>query len=151
FVYFLDTQRPESQIIWARLRNNEVHKLFHPFDSSVSVGALAAAPKDNLVAMRFGAVPSITPPAVTALKAGIEPARLTPLVPDDEARAAWLTTILDTMRPIARDALPKATLKGRVVERATLLPVPGEVATNDLALIRMRTLARIGRPLCDRP
>jgi hypothetical protein len=47
--------------------------------------------------------------------------------------------------------MPAAAVQGRAVERATVLPIPGEIPPNQELSVRLRRIGRVGRPLCDRP
>ena len=79
------------------------------------------------------------------------PIRLAPLVPDADARAAWIDALVNRAVAVLRDELPAATLAGKVVDRPSALPLPGEFPDDHPALARARRLAAWGRPLCDPP
>jgi hypothetical protein len=118
-----------------------VRKPFNPFDWTVPVGALAVSPTGEALALRVGPPGMLSPPALC----DPETERLTLLVPDDSARAEWLGLILTTARTLLR--VHYGTADGA---RPTLLPMPGEVPNDQQVLVRLRRLAKLGRPLCDR-
>ena len=134
-------------ISWFRLRTKETYKRFHPIDTAFQVGALAVSPDGKTLAMRVGGPGYLAPPAVCDLATE----RLTPLVPDDSARVEWISTFVTAARDLLETVLPAATVDGVAVERATLLPIPGEFASAPQVGSRLRRLGRLARPLCDRP
>ena len=97
--------------------------------------------------MRVGGPGYLAPPAVCDLATE----RLTPLVPDDSARVEWISTFVTAARDLLETVLPPAIVDGVPVERATLLPIPGELASAPQVGSRLRRLGRLARPLCDRP
>ena len=97
--------------------------------------------------MRVGGPGYLAPPAVCDLATE----RLTPLVPDDSARVEWISTFVTAAHDLLETVLPAATVDGVAVERATLLPIPGEFASAPQIGSRLRRLGRLARPLCDRP
>jgi hypothetical protein len=142
-----DVEGQPTVITWFRPRSGETYKRFHPIDPSIRIGALAVNPNNRLLALRVGPPDSLSPPALCDLTTD----RVVPLVPDDAARVEWLTTLTGAARELLRCSLPAASVAGRTIDRATLLPIPGEFpATHELSF-RLRRLGRLGRPLCDRP
>ena len=142
-----DIEDQPTQIVWFRPRHQEVLKRFHPIDYTIRIGALAIAPGGRLLALRVGAPGYLSPPALCDLTTD----RLTPVVPDDSARVEWLATLIASARRILRGQLPAVSTAGVPVERATLLPIPGEIPATHEAAFRLRRIARIGRPICERP
>ena len=145
--YTIDIEGQPSVITWFQPRTQVTHKKFNPLDSTIRVGSLALAPTGGTLAFRAGPQGHLSPPAVYDLAANT----VTPIVPDDAARVEWITTLIGAARPLLRGSLPPAMVAGRVVERPTLLPIPGEFASNQELTLRLRRLGRIGRSLCDRP
>lgn len=148
------TDGQESVIIWTRLRNGReqnVVKPIIPVDLSVPVGALAASPAGGTLSLRVGPLGVLSPPALCEPVAGLSPDKFTPIVPDDAARAEWLAVMVRSAVDLLRASLPYGELDGTAVERPTLLPIPGEFPHDHTILPRLRRLARLGRPLCERP
>jgi hypothetical protein len=139
------------QISWYLPARREPRKNFNPVEGGglVPLGALAVMPAGTMLAMRVGPAGAPSPVALCEP----ERERLIPLVPDDAARAEWLGVLIGAARDLLRDPdqCPRAMLDGTAIDRATLLPAPGEVAPDTPLAIRLRHLARVGRPLCDRP
>ncbi|MBX6316673.1 MAG: PD40 domain-containing protein, partial [Isosphaeraceae bacterium] len=113
-------------ITWFRPQSGEVRTHFNPVDRSVPIGALALAPGEGLLlALRAGPPGAPSPPALCEPKPMAE--SLNPLVPDDAARAEWVATLVNAARDLLRHQFPAATLDDAPVERASILPAPGEV------------------------
>ena len=146
-LYTSDVEGRPSEIFWFRLRTKETWRRFHPIDTAIQIGALALSPDGKTLAMRVGGAGYLAPPAVCDLATE----RLTPLVPDDSARVEWISTFVTAARDLLETALPPATVDGNPVERATLLPIPGELESDTQVGPRLRKLGRLARPLCDRP
>ncbi len=146
--YTIDVEGRPSEIWWYRPRNKEVLRRFHPIDCAVRIGGLAISPSDRTLALRVGNPGSWAPPGLVNLAS--EQLTFTAIVPDDSARVEWLVTFLDAARRVLQGALPEARVRGAPVERATLLPIPGELTSNEV-ILRLGRLGRLGRPLCDRP
>ena len=81
----------------------------------------------------------------------LETEKLTPLVPDDNARLEWLATTISTVRTLVLSQVPGPVVDNETAERPTLLPAPGEIPLPQEINLRCGRLARIGRSLCDRP
>jgi Tol biopolymer transport system component len=141
----VDGQKPH--IIWYRLQNGSIYKRFNPFDLLMPVGALAVSPVDRKLALRVGPLDVGALPAVYDL----ETRKLTPIVPDDDARLEWLATTISTVRELLRSTVPPPLIGKEVIERPTLLPAPGEIPVEQETLLRLHRLASIGLGLCDRP
>ena len=136
-----------SSISWGRLRDMAVYKLFNPFDVLVPMGGLSVSPAGKKLALRLG------PPDVASLPAvlDLDTEKLTLLVPDDDARLEWLATIISAARTILISQVPNPVLGEDAIERPTLLPALGEIPVHQETRNRLLRLARLGRPLCDRP
>ncbi len=133
------------QITWCAGKPDEVRKRFNPFDPSATAGALAAWPSGRGLALRISAGGGWSPPAFCEP----ETERLTPLAPDAASRAAWRGLVLAEVAGLLRRVPPARTDDGQSVERASRLPVPGEIDPGDPLMLRLRRLARIGLPLVD--
>lgn len=146
-----DVEGEPNAIKWYLTRNREVFKVEHPIDPSIRLGGLAVSPNDSLLAVRVGSPGYLSPPGLLDLNS--DRGAFTPLVPDDATRVEWLTTFLDAARGLLRLGLPAVVVDARRVERPTLLPIPGELddPARHETLMRLRKLARLGRPLCERP
>ncbi len=136
-----------SEIVWHNLRNNSILKRFNPIDQAVPLGGLALSPNGKWLALRAGAAGIVAPPALCET----ETSKLVPLVPDDATRAEWVVLLVDTARTLLRDQFASTAARGRVPGRPTLLPIPGEAGLPPDFPSRLRRLANLGRPLCDRP
>jgi hypothetical protein len=144
-----DIEGEPTQISWFRSQNGETYKRFHPFDVSIRIGALAVNPNGRTLAFRVGPPGALTAPALCDPTSNqVMPVTL---VPDDAARIGWLTTLVAAGRDLLRSNLPPAIVSGNVVDRPSVLPIPGELAASHEVSFRLRRLGRIGRPLCDRP
>ncbi|HEV3163307.1 MAG TPA: biopolymer transporter Tol, partial [Isosphaeraceae bacterium] len=137
-----------NAITWFRIRDGSVYKRFSPLDPSLPVGALSVAPVGKRLALRVGPPDLLSPPALCNLD---RDELLTPLVPDDDARLEWIATIVSAARAIIVSQIPAPGIDGQTIERATLLPSPGEVSNQNEGQHRLFRLAKVGRPLCDRP
>jgi hypothetical protein len=73
------------------------------------------------------------------------------LTPDDVTRLEWVSLLVTTGRGLLQQVLPKPVVQGRGVARPTVLPVPGEVPSNQEVRLRLQRIGSLGRPLCDRP
>jgi hypothetical protein len=145
--YSVDVESQPKVIVWYRPRTRETRDRFNPFDFSVRATALALSPAGKTLALRLGPSGPFGPTAIWELSDN----RLTPLVPDESARLEWLTLIIQTCRQLLCASLPPAAAEGHAVERASILPIPGEIASTQEMAFRLRRLARFGRPLCDLP
>jgi Tol biopolymer transport system component len=148
--YALDIEAKSAlfEVVLFRPRDRQTILRENPITFTVRAGSLATAPNGKMLAVRGGAQGAFSPPGVWELKT----LQFTPLAPDDSARAVAITTLIDGARLLLKTSLP-AIGQGtaRSVRRPTLLPVPGEFASNSESGVRLRRLGRIGRPLCDRP
>jgi hypothetical protein len=145
--YVSDIENQLCEITWFRPRTGETAEKFHPLDPTIRIGALAVSPQGKTLALRVGSPGDLSVPALWDL----ESRRLTPLVADDAARLEWLALLVRTAQTLLRSSLPARDTQNRAIDRPTLLPVPGELPANPDIGSRLHKLARIGRPLCDRP
>ncbi|MCA1684481.1 MAG: biopolymer transporter Tol, partial [Planctomycetia bacterium] len=76
--------------------------------------------------------------------------RVTLLASDERSRRDWISLLASAARRLLRVSLPPAVVSGRALERPTILPVPGEIPSNQQeAVPLLQRLGRLGRPLCD--
>ena len=141
-----DVALQPTQIVWYRPRNGETANRFHPIDFGVRLGALALAPTGKVLAMRVGPPGDRAPVALWDTSGGA----FTPLAPDDATRVDWIHLLVRLARDHLKTALPQPAVGGKPVERATVLPIPGEVPPNQEMAFRIRKVAKVGRPLCER-
>lgn len=130
-----------TSIVWFRPKLGETVSRFHPLDIMVRVEALALSPDGKTLAGRYGdeGVVGISQPGL---------GDVTPVVPDEAARLSWTRLLVETGRRLLHLALPPAAAGGVGVERASLIPVPGEIPKNAELGFRLRRVARIGLPVC---
>jgi Tol biopolymer transport system component len=145
--YANDVEGQPSTVVWFRPRSGETFNRFHPVDFVLRLGGLALSPGGKVLALRFGS----PGPGMPAGLWDSGSMRFSPLVPDDACRVEWLRLLIESTMPLLRGAMPAAAVQGRAVERATVLPIPGEIPQNQELAVRLRQIGRIGRPLCDRP
>ena len=145
FAGFAESQ--PSSIVWFRPKTGETVNRFHPIDYATRVGGLALSSSGRMLAFRLGSPDATGPVGVWETATG----RLTPLVPDDAARASWVNLLIRTAGDLLRASIPPALVAGKPVGRPTMLPIPGEIPKGQEIGVRLRRLGRIGRPLCERP
>jgi Tol biopolymer transport system component len=134
------------RIAVANPREGAVRTQFNPVDESIGLDEITVSgdrdrPRLALRVMR--------PDGAPALAAVCDPItqELTPLVPDETSRLAWVDLLLETTRDVLNEQ-PARGPDGRLLERATLLPGPSEFGGPLLATNRLGHLARIGKRLC---
>lgn len=143
-----DADGNQSIVCWFLPRGKVVHKKDNPIDFTIRVSSYAVRPGGKTLGFRAGGPITFAAPGVWDLPTG----RFTPLVPDDSARIEWIATLVASARQLLLSGLPPvAGENGRSVERASLLPIPGEFPENLPNTVRLRRLGRFGRVLCDRP
>lgn len=148
--YTIVAQGRKTQVSWYITRDNAVRSTFHPVDESVPIGALALPGNaSGVVPLAFRAGGDGGLNAVVGLCDPVTQ-KVTPFVPDDAARLEWIALLADTARALLAEH-PALTADGMAIERATILPGPAELQANGQNLPRIQHLARVGRPLCDRP
>jgi hypothetical protein len=145
--YVSDIEGQLCEITWYRPGTGETVEKFHPLDPTIRIGALAVSPQGKTLALRVGSPGDLSVPALWDL----ESRRFTPLVADDAARLEWLALLVRTAQTLLRGSLPARDAQNHAIDRPTLLPVLGELPSNPDIGSRLHKLARIGRPLCDRP
>lgn len=136
-----------SEVIWHTLNNQAILKRFNPVDRLVPLGGLSASPAGKWLALRAGAAGIAAPPALC----DAESTKLTPLAPDDATRVEWVTLLVEAARTLIRTQYPAPTVGELAADRPTTLPIAGEVPLGPDTEHRLRHLAGLGRPLCDRP
>jgi hypothetical protein len=138
--------QPHNQISRCFPRQRITHSRFHPYDESLPIWSLSAAPGGAKLGLRLGATPE------QGLDAVCDPQTmdLSPLAPDEGTRARWIARLLGTIAELLAEH-PARAADGRPRERVTLLPGPEELDASDFPVPRLRHLARLGRPLCARP
>jgi hypothetical protein len=146
------------EIVWNRPRHSEIHKRDNPFDFSIPAGALAVSPGDRYLGFRSGGAACEGLPAVMEL--ADDRYQPTALVPDDDARIQWVMTLAGAARRLLLAGLPAPQIGGARsgapkaepdIERPTILPLPGEIPSNNDIAFRLGKLGHLGRPLCERP
>ena len=147
FVLSIDIEGQIPILRYGNLRRAMILKPFHPLDISLRIGSLALAPDSQVVAVRIDTRAGLGLPLLCDL--GSEQVRL--IAPDPQARIDWIATLLGTSRTLLAAALPQAEVEGRKVDRATLLPIAGEIADPSPFHVRLRRLGTIGIALLDRP
>lgn len=125
-------------------KTSETLSRFHPLDSSLSIRSISHSPKAHLLAVRLGSALGVV--GLWDYSKG----SIAPFVPDDDARIAWLSLLVNTSRELLGACLPPVAVLGKPVARPTLLPIPGELPSNHEMVFRLKRLARVARPLCDR-
>ena len=143
--YSNDQEGQPAAVVWFHPRTGETSHRTHPVDTTIRVGGVALSPGGKHVALRFG-TPGVGMP-VAIWEPGTS--RLTPLVPDEMCRLEWARLLLGSALTLLREGVPPVALKGQPVERATVLPVPGEIPPMKELSLRLRRIGRIGSPLCE--
>jgi hypothetical protein len=147
FVLSIDVEGQLPVIRFGNLRRGMILKPFHPLDLSLRIGAVALPPDSQVVAVRINTADGLGLPLLCDL--ATESVRL--IAPDRPALLDWTGTLVGTARTLLASAIPPAVVDGRDVERASLLPIPGEVPDQSPFLLRLRRLGKIGASLLERP
>lgn len=152
-LFFSDDADGEQSIVcWFLPRGKVVHKKDNPIDFTIRLSSFSVTPGGKMLAFRAGGPAFFASPGLWELPSLQSPGRFTPLVPDDSARLEWIATLVASARRLLLSGLPVvASENGRSIERATSLPIPGELAENLPNTMRLRKLGRFGKALCDRP
>ena len=150
-----DADGDQSIVCWFLPRGRVVHKKDNPIDFTIRLSSFAVTPGGKTLAFRAGGPDYFAPPGLWELPNIQSTGRFTPLIPDDSARLEWIATLIASARRLLLSGLPAVTSEnGRSIERATSLPIPGELAANQDNVDRLRRLGKLGRfgkSLCDRP
>lgn len=136
-----------STIVWRRIREREVRKVFNPIDPSIPLGAISVCPTNRNLAFRAGVADILSSPAIC----DPEDEHVRMLTPDDSARVEWVSLLVQASAKLIPQVYGKPTRNGGVSGRPTILPVPGEAIVDPAAAQRLTKLIKLGRPLCDRP
>jgi hypothetical protein len=136
-----------SQIAWSRPQRGEIRNRFRLLDDTTTLTALSLSPASRTLALRLGP-PGPAAPVVVFMP---ETDRVVPIVPDDEARAAWVGFMLKTLHEVLSEWPARPDITKPPIERSTPLPVPGDNVEEPAAANRALRVARLGRPICDRP
>jgi hypothetical protein len=136
-----------SQIAWSRPRRGEIRNRFRLLDDTTTLTALALSPTSRSLALRLGP-PGPGAPVVVFLP---ETDRVIPIVPDDEARASWVGFMLKTLHEVLSGWPARPDITNPPIDRSTPLPVPGDNVEEPAAADRVSRVARLARPICDRP
>jgi hypothetical protein len=147
FVLSIDVDGQLPVVRYGNLRRGMILKPFHPLDLSLRIGALALPPDSQVVAVRIETSGGLSLPLLCDL--ANESVRL--IAPDRPALLEWTSTLVGTARTLLASAIPPASLDGRNVERASPLPIPGEVPDQSPFLLRLRRIGKIGSGLLERP
>jgi hypothetical protein len=147
FVLSIDVEGQLPVVRYGNLRRGMILKPFPPLDQSLRIGALALPPDSQIVAVRIDTAGGLGLPLLCDL--ATESVRL--IAPDRPALLDWTGTLVGTARTLLASAIPPAVVDGRNVERASLLPIPGEIPDQSPFLLRLRRLGKIGSSLLERP
>jgi hypothetical protein len=144
--FSIDADGEQSIVSWFLPRTKSVHRKENPIDFTIRVASFAVAPGGKTLSFRPGGPGFFPPPGLWDLSGG----RCTPLVPDNSARLEWIATLVASARQLLRGGLPAVTGEdGQSIERATSLPIPGELAENHPTTGRLRRLGIYGKSLCE--
>jgi Tol biopolymer transport system component len=146
--FAVDFDGRDTEVVWSVPIERKTVKRFHPVDNSLRVGSLAISPDGHFLALRFGTPGRLTPPAIQDVHDATTD-KISPVIPDEAARGAWLAVLSRTARTLLVDSLPPASAEGGVARRPTLLPLPGEIPAQHPLLFRLARLGRIGSAVCD--
>ncbi len=144
-LFSADIEGQVPVLAYRNLHRQAPLKRFHPLDFSFRLGSLALHPDGQLLAVRVETSPRCGLP----LLCDIGSESVTLVAPDADVRQEWLRGLVATAQALLRSALPPPTVDGQRIDRPTLLPVPGEIAEQNPAAIRLRHLGKVGRGLLD--
>jgi Tol biopolymer transport system component len=133
------------QVSWYRTRERGVYKLFPVLDPSIPASDLNLSPAGGSLAVRLGPPGTASLPVVCELETML----LSPVIPDERTREAWIASLLDTAILLLREGRPKPIFEGRGIDRTVSLPIAGEIDTNSESIQRLRRIGRLGKTLCD--
>jgi hypothetical protein len=145
-LFSIDADGEQSIVSWFLPRTKSVHKKDNPIDFTIRVSSFTVAPGGKTLSFRAGGPGFFPPPGLWDLPSG----RFTPLIPDNSARLEWIGTLVAAARQLLRGGLPAvASEHGQLIERATSLPIPGEIPENHPTAGRLRRLGIYGKSLCE--
>jgi Tol biopolymer transport system component len=139
----VDLENRDSEVVMSNLREPQTHKRFHVVDPSLRIGAVSVSPDGRCVAARFGDPDALSHPAL--FSAETESTVL--LVPDETSRQEWLRMLTTTAMRLLRGALPPIVVDGHAIDRASLLPLPGEFVGLGNVGVRLGRIADLGSAL----
>jgi hypothetical protein len=143
----MSAEGKNSTIVWRKLREKEVRKVFNPIDPSIPLGAISVCPTNRKLAFRAGVADMLASPAIC----DPEDEHVRMLTPDDSARVEWVALLVQASAKLIPQVYSGPTRNGGGGGRPTILPVPGEAIVDPAAAQRLTKLIKLGRPLCDRP
>jgi hypothetical protein len=143
-VFSVDYLGRDHALATAKPTEGQTLRLFNPLDVSQRIGAVAISPDGQSIATRFGWPEALTPPAVCDW-ASEQPTTL--LAPDRSSKRMWSARLESLARGLLATALPKVAVAGQIAARPTLLPLPGELATDNPFFARITRIARLGASL----
>jgi hypothetical protein len=132
-----------SHVTWFRPRERSVYKKFPVLDPSLRVESLSLSPAGGTLALRIGNAGIGGLPVLCEL----DSMQLTPLIPDSAIRDRWKSLLLANAEQLLREVRPSPIVAGRAIDRASNLPIPGEVDGNSEPILRLRRLGRLGHSL----
>ncbi|MFO0911235.1 MAG: hypothetical protein U0794_23340 [Isosphaeraceae bacterium] len=143
--YAVDLAGEASAVVWYRPRTDETLNRFNPIDISLRVGSLSLSPNGRHLAARFGPEGPFGPVGVwhTDTRA------FTLLSPDPVETRAWVDLLAETASGLIRNAL-NGGKPFDPTQRATIVPVPGEIPQEKEILVRLHQVGVKGRSLGDR-
>ncbi|WP_435022261.1 TolB family protein [Tundrisphaera sp. TA3] len=132
-------------IEWYRPREVLVRNRMVILDPALPIRSIALSPKGGRLAARFARDEFLSPPILLSYDGRDQDLRA--IVPDDFARASWVTLMIDA----ARKALASRPARAQAGDSPTILPYPGELGPVGDVPQRIRRVSLMGRSLCDRP
>jgi hypothetical protein len=145
--FSVDMEGRDAELVLSLPLERTIKNRIHPVDISLRIAGLAASPDGRSVALRFGSPGALTPPAIYDVASD----RTFLVIPDETARQAWLTILIDVARTLLLAGLPPVAGDGWAVGRPTLLPLPGEIPAHLGLPARLSRLGRFGSSLCRPP
>jgi Tol biopolymer transport system component len=145
--FSLDLEGRDFNLVSCTPQEHEFQQPFHPLDVAQRIGSLAVSPDAKWVAIRFGGIDNLSPPAVL----DTETDRTVLLVPDEISRKQWQSQLVSVATRLLSAALPPASIDGQAVSRPTLLPLPDEFAALGSVIPRLDRIAKHGSSLCPAP
>jgi len=140
----IDAGMGEQAFKWCNTRTQNTFKRFHPFDPTIRAGAPNLAPDGQSVAFRVEGRGGLGLPAVCDLTTE----EVTLIAPDEDARVRWLSELAFRSIELIEQGIRIRGGDGSP-SRATVLPIPGELAGDHPRLFRLKRLAKIAGGLLD--